>query len=39
MISTVKYSKGHKSIKKVGGFYVLILCQLSDDGLYLYKIS
>ena len=26
-------------IKNVGGVKVLILCTLSDDALYLYKIS
>ena len=34
-----KISKGHNSIKNVGGVSVLVLCTLSDDGLYLYKIS
>ena len=30
-------SKGHNSIKNVGGD--LVLCTSSDDGLYLYKVS
>ena len=34
-----KISKGHNSIKNVGGVTVLVLCTSSDDGLYLYKVS
>ena len=34
-----KISKGHNSVKNVGGVMVLILCTLSDNGLYLYKVS
>ena len=37
MVSIVKFSKGHNSVKDVGGVKVLILCTLSDDDLYLYK--
>ena len=34
-----KFSKGHYSVKNVGGVLVLVLCLLSDDALYLYKVS
>ena len=34
-----KISKGHNSIKNVGGVTVLFLRTSSDDGLYLYKVS
>ena len=34
-----KISKGHNSVKNVGGVMILILCTLSDNGLYLYKVS
>ena len=34
-----KISKGHNSIKNVGGDTVLVLCTSSDDGSYLYKVS
>ena len=34
-----KFSKGHNLGKKVGGVMVLFLCTLSDDGLYLYKVT
>ena len=36
-MSKLKFSKGHNSIKKVGGDMVLDLCTLSDNALYLYK--
>ena len=39
MISIRKNSKGHNSVKNVGGVLVLVLCTLSDDGLYLYQVS
>ena len=39
MIFIGKISKGHNSIKNVGGVTVLVLCTLSDDGLHLYKVS
>ena len=39
MIFIGKNSKGHNSVKNVGGVSVLILCTLSDDGLYLYQVS
>ena len=39
MISVVKFSKVHNSAKNVCRVKVLILCILSDDALYLYKIS
>ena len=34
-----KISKGHNSIKNVGGVTVLVLYMSSDVGLYLYKVS
>ena len=37
MISKVNFSKGHSSIKKVGGVTVLVLCTSSDDTLYCTK--
>ena len=39
MIFIRKISKGHNSVKNVGGVSVLVLCTLSDDGLYLYQVS
>ena len=33
-----KISKGHCSVKNVGGVSVLVLCASSDDGLYLYQV-
>ena len=39
MIFIRKISKGHNSVKNVGGLSVLVLCTLSDDGLYLYQVS
>ena len=37
--SKVKISKGHNSIKNVGGVTVLVLCTWSECGLYLYNVS
>ena len=34
-----KKIKGHNSIKNVSGVTVLVLSTLSDDSLYLYKVS
>ena len=34
-----KISKGHNSVKNIGGVTDLVLCTSSDDGLYLYKVS
>ena len=31
--------KGHNSVKNVCGVVVLFLCNSSDGGLYLYKVS
>ena len=39
MIFMEKISKGHNSVKNVGGATVFVLCTSSDDGLYLYKVS
>ena len=39
MIFIRKISKGHNSVKNVGGVMILFLCTLSDDDLYLYKVS
>ena len=38
-ISTLKFAKGHNSVKNVGGVMVLILCVSFDDALYLYEVS
>ena len=38
-ISIIKFSKGHNSVKNVGGVTVLVLCTSSDDAVYLYQIS
>ena len=34
-----KISKEHNSVKNVGGVTLLVLCILSDGGLYFYKVS
>ena len=39
MIFIRKISKGHTSIRNVGGVSVLTLCTSTDDGLYLYQVS
>ena len=39
MIFIGKISKGHNSVKNVGGVTVLFCCTSSDGGLYLYKVS
>ena len=39
MIFIGKFSKGHNSVKNVGGVTILFLCTLSNDGLYLNKVS
>ena len=39
MIFIRKISKGHNSVKNVGGVSVLVLCTSSDDGSYLYQVS
>ena len=39
MISILKFSKGHNSIKNVDRVMVLDLCSSSNDNLYLYKVS
>ena len=39
MIFVGKISKGHNSVKNVGGVTALVLCTSSDDDLYLYKVS
>ena len=33
-----KISKGHNSVKYVGGITVLVLCTSSDGGLYFNKV-
>ena len=38
MVFTGKISKGHNSVKNVGGVTVLFLCTLSNGGLYLNKV-
>ena len=39
MIFIRTISMGHNSVKNVGGVMVLFLCTLSDNGLYLFKVS
>ena len=39
MISILKFTKGHYSIKNVGRALVLYVCSSSNDTLYLYKVS
>ena len=39
MISNSHFYKGDLFLKNVGGVMVLVLCLLSDDALYLYKVS
>ena len=34
-----KFSKWNDSVKNVSGVMILVLCLLSDDALYLYKVS
>ena len=38
-LSFEKNSKGHNSIKNVGGVTVLFLCTSSDGSLYMYQVS
>ena len=33
----IKITKGHSSMRNVGGDMVIVLCTPSDDGLYFYK--
>ena len=39
MIFIPKISKGHNSVKNVGGVRILVLCISSDGGLYFYNVS
>ena len=39
MISKLKFTKGHNSIKNLGRVVVLDLCSSSNDTLYWYKVS
>ena len=39
MIFIAKISKGHNTVKNVGGVTVLFLCTSSDGGLYFFNIS
>ena len=34
-----KFQRAIIPVKNVGGVTVLVLCTLSDDGLYLYQVS
>ena len=34
-----QFTKGHNSVKTVGGIMVLNLCISSNDALYLYQVS
>ena len=36
--SIAKISKGHNSVKNVGGVMVLFLCTSSNNGLYLNRV-
>ena len=38
MVCILKFSKGHNSVKSVGGVMVLVLSTLSDSVLYLYQV-
>ena len=38
MISIVIFSKGHNSVKCVGGVMVRALCTFSDNALYLFQV-
>ena len=38
-IFITKISKGHNSVKNVGGVRILLLCTSPDNDLYLYKNS
>ena len=38
MICILQFTKGHNSIKSVGGVRVLVLSTLSDNALYLSQI-
>ena len=38
MICILKFTKGHNSIKSVGGVTVLVLFTSSDNALYLYQV-
>ena len=33
----MKFTKGHNSVKSVGGVKLLVLCTSSDNALYLYQ--
>ena len=39
MIFISKILKGHSSLKYVVGVEIFLLCTLSNDGLYLNKVS
>ena len=34
-----KISKGHNSVKYLGGVTFFVLCTSLNDGLYFYKVS
>ena len=40
MISILKFSNGHNSVRNISGVMVLNLsdCKLSDNALYLYQV-
>lgn len=38
MISKLRFTKGHNSVKYEGGVTVLVLCTSADDSLYLYQV-
>ena len=35
---TMKFTKGHNSLKSVGGVKVIVLSTSSDNALYLYQV-
>ena len=37
-VCILKFSKGHNSVKSVGGIMALVLFTLSDGVLYLYQV-
>ena len=35
---TIKFTKGHNSVKSIDGVKVLVLCTSSDNAFYLYQV-
>ena len=38
MICILNFTKGHNSVKSVGGVQVFLLCTSLDNALYLYQV-